>query len=83
MLETAIPVVVKCDALLIIGTSLQVYPAAGLSQYCKPDCRIYYVDPKPQVNFELSGSDNLTVLKGPATQQVPLLVKELISKRAQ
>ena len=78
MLEKAIPHVTDSEVLIIIGTSLQVYPAAGLSQFCGPGCSIYYIDPKPQVNFELSRSKNLQVLAGPATVQVPKLVSKLI-----
>lgn len=37
----------KADIMIIIGTSLQVYPAAGLSQYAPPNCMIYLVDPEP------------------------------------
>ena len=33
--------------MLIVGTSLQVYPAAGLVQYAKPGIPIYLIDPKP------------------------------------
>src|SRR5574344_446117 len=35
------------DILIVIGTSLVVYPAAGLVNYTKPGCKIYIVDPKP------------------------------------
>jgi NAD-dependent protein deacetylases, SIR2 family len=37
----------KADILVIIGTSLVVYPAAGLINYAKPGCKIYIIDPKP------------------------------------
>ncbi len=77
MLEEAVPVISDADILIIIGTSLQVYPAASLSQYCLPGCNIYYIDPNPQVNFELSQSRNLTVMAGPATVKVPELVERL------
>ena len=80
MLEEAVPVISETDILIIIGTSLQVYPAAGLSQNCLPGCHIYYVDPKPQVNFELSQSRNLTVMEGPATIKVPELVELLLGE---
>ncbi|MBI1185316.1 NAD-dependent deacylase [bacterium] len=48
MLQQAALQVSTADALLIIGTSLQVYPAAGLVQYCRPACQIAVVDPKVQ-----------------------------------
>ena len=42
----AIDAVEAADILLIVGTSLQVYPAAGLYRYAGPDAPIYIIDPK-------------------------------------
>ena len=42
----AIDAVEAADILLIVGTSLQVYPAAGLYRYAKVDTPIYIIDPK-------------------------------------
>lgn len=42
----AIDAVEAADILLIVGTSLQVYPAAGLYRYAKSDTPIYIIDPK-------------------------------------
>lgn len=44
-METAIGLVEKADIVLIVGTSLQVYPAASLYRYARPDAPIYIVDP--------------------------------------
>lgn len=44
-LEKAIDIVAKADILLIVGTSLQVYPAAGLYRYARFDTPIYVIDP--------------------------------------
>lgn len=44
-IEKAIDLVEKADIVLIIGTSLQVYPAAGLYRYAAPGVPIYIVDP--------------------------------------
>lgn len=46
-IETAIDLVSKADILLIVGSSLQVYPAAGLYRYAPHGCPIYVIDPKP------------------------------------
>lgn len=46
-MERAIDLVSRADVLLIIGTSLQVYPAAGLYRYASADTPIYIVDPAP------------------------------------
>ncbi|MBO8449246.1 MAG: NAD-dependent deacylase [Bacteroidetes bacterium] len=45
-IEAAIDAVEKASILLIVGTSLQVYPAAGLYRYAGPDTPIYIIDPK-------------------------------------
>lgn len=45
-IEKAIDAVEAADILLIVGTSLQVYPAAGLYRYASMDTPIYIIDPK-------------------------------------
>lgn len=44
-MERAIDIVSEADIVLIVGTSLQVYPAAGLYRYARPDAPIYIIDP--------------------------------------
>ena len=46
MIEPAIEEVMKADILVVIGTSLNVYPAAGLLNYANAHCKIYLIDPK-------------------------------------
>ncbi|APD05707.1 NAD-dependent protein deacylase [Flavobacteriaceae bacterium UJ101] len=46
LIPKAIQLVEQADIVLIIGTSLQVYPAASLMHYAKPTIPIYYIDPK-------------------------------------
>ncbi len=69
MLERAIEEVAQCDAIIIIGTSMQVYPAASLTSYAPPNIPICYVDPNPNINYELSRSSRLHVFRGPATSE--------------
>ncbi len=45
-IEAAIDAVERADIMLIVGTSLQVYPAAGLYRYAKNNTPIYIIDPK-------------------------------------
>lgn len=47
MLNPAAREVEKADIFVIIGTSLNVYPAAGLVQYAPADCPVYLIDPNP------------------------------------
>jgi len=46
-IETAIDYCQKADLFIVIGTSLNVYPAAGLTQYVPSGAPIYLIDPKP------------------------------------
>ena len=44
-MEKAVEVVSQADIILIVGTSMQVYPAAGLYRYASYDAPIYIIDP--------------------------------------
>ncbi|GGI57890.1 SIR2 family NAD-dependent protein deacylase [Winogradskyella haliclonae] len=63
MIEEAITICETADVLIIIGTSMQVYPAASLMNFVKSTIPIYYIDPKPA---EISNS-KVTVIPEPAT----------------
>lgn len=47
MLEDAVREVLQADILLVVGTSMAVYPAASLTQYAPVGCPVYLVDPNP------------------------------------
>lgn len=44
-IERAVELVAAADIVLIVGTSLQVYPAAGLYRYARPEAPVYLIDP--------------------------------------
>lgn len=46
-IETAIDYVERADVFVIIGTSMNVYPAAGLLSYVPREAEVYLIDPKP------------------------------------
>lgn len=46
-IERAARICAQADLFIIIGTSLNVYPAAGLTQFVPQDAPIYLIDPKP------------------------------------
>ena len=46
MIEEAIPLMQQADIIVIIGTSLNVYPAAGLVDYARSGTPVYLIDPK-------------------------------------
>lgn len=48
MLDRAAAICSQADHLIIVGTSLQVYPAASLHHYAPRGCQLYYVDPRPE-----------------------------------
>lgn len=47
LIAKAAELVSNCDLCIVIGTSLQVYPAAGLMHYAPADAQLIYIDPKP------------------------------------
>lgn len=54
MIEPAAEIVSECDILLVIGTSMVVYPAAGLVNYIKDGVPVFLVDPNPiHVSYRL------------------------------
>lgn len=75
-IETAMKICYAADILVIIGTSMQVYPAASLIDYVQPDTSIYYIDPKPAI----SNDGKITVIAKSATEGMKDLV-ELIKQK--
>ncbi|TBN06317.1 NAD-dependent deacylase [Hyunsoonleella flava] len=49
LIEKAAQICETADVLLIVGTSMQVYPAAGLMNYAPSNAPIYFIDPKPNI----------------------------------
>jgi NAD-dependent deacetylase len=80
MLEYAAFEVSQADIVLIIGTSMQVYPAAGLIGYAKAGTPVYYVDPKPALNYELRFQSRLHTISEIASTGVRKVVDELMRK---
>lgn len=81
MLETAIEITEKADILIIIGTSLNVYPAASLVHYVRPNVPIYIVDPAvgdTNAAFKAPLIPNpITYIGKRAADGVPELVEQL------
>ena len=73
MIEKAVEICLTADILLIIGTSMQVYPAASLMHYVDSNTPIYYIDPRPAfVNHP-----NITVIAKTATEGMEELINLL------
>lgn len=71
-IEEAIDLAEVADYFIVIGTSLQVYPAAGIMHYTRPETPVFYIDPKPASVVQLanpleiiplSGSEGMMMLK--------------------
>ncbi len=75
-IETAVKICYAADILIIIGTSMQVYPAASLIDYVQPDTSIFYIDPKPAI----SNDGKVTIISKSATEGMKDLIELLIEK---
>ena len=69
-MEIATKIASKADIFLVIGTSMQVYPAASLIHYVPENCEIYVIDPnlpnaytKSENCFSCSASEGMKLLK--------------------
>jgi len=76
MLDKAIKIVEEADILVIIGTSMKVYPAASLINFIKFETPIYFIDPKPTVSK--NNYKNLTLIKNGAVKGTKELLKKLV-----
>ncbi|MGF0097918.1 SIR2 family NAD-dependent protein deacylase [Prevotella sp. SGI.027] len=74
MISVAAEYAREADIFVIIGTSLNVYPAAGLVQYTKPDCPIYLIDPEA---VQTSGIRHLKHIQKGASEGMKELMKVL------
>lgn len=78
MLEIAAMHCAESEILIVVGSSMQVYPAASLAGYAPKFCDMYYVDPKPAINFELAQRPHLKIIQEKAGVGIPNLVNELL-----
>lgn len=69
-IKEATDIVMTADLLVVVGTALQVYPAASLLLAAPLDCETVYIDPEPVIDDGI----NLTVIKEKATVGLEILV---------
>ena len=74
MIETAIPIVMDADIFVVVGTSLVVYPAAGLVNYARPAIPKFIID--KTIPYTLS-VQQLTSIEKPATAGMQDLIAAL------
>ncbi|NJB86931.1 NAD-dependent deacetylase [Lewinella marina] len=81
MIEPAAREVQSADAVIIVGTSLQVYPAAGLVGVAPEEAPVIYIDPRPAVSYQLRGRRNLHLLEmggGDGMREATRLLQDLL-----
>lgn len=72
--DHALEVVQAADILVIVGTSMQVYPAAGLLHYAQPNIPVYLIDPNDVEIYR----DNIHVIKAGASEGIKILASILV-----
>jgi NAD-dependent deacetylase len=76
MIEIAAKLISDADIVIVIGTSMVVYPAASLVYHTSENCRFYVIN--PDKNAKVTGINNITYINKNAAESVPTLVDELI-----
>lgn len=74
MMDKAETLVADCDLLIVIGTSLNVYPAASLLYSVKPTVPIYVIDPSP---MDISSYKNCVHIQKTASEGLKKLIHDL------
>jgi NAD-dependent deacetylase len=80
-IENAVRVVSRADLIIIVGTSMQVYPAAGLVGYAGDSVPVIYIDPKPSISYELKRRGNIHTIELGGSEGMEVareLVKSLV-----
>jgi NAD-dependent deacetylase len=77
MVETAAEVVSQADILIVVGTSLAVYPAAGLVNYSKSGIPRFIVDPSTPYLHDYEGWEHI---QKTASEGVPVLIQKLLKE---
>lgn len=72
MIEDAVPIVRSADIFAVIGTSLAVYPAAGLVAYADPEIRKFIIDKRLPYTSHIN---NLIPIEKPATEGVKIMME--------
>jgi NAD-dependent deacetylase len=78
LLPMAAQITQQAELLMIIGTSMQVYPAASLIHYADSGIPIFFIDPRPTVSA--NDFNNLKIVAQKAAKGVPTVVADLIDR---
>lgn len=77
-MEESIELALTADIFVVIGTSLQVYPAAGIIDYLPPFMPFYYIDPKPSITSSLARMKKAKIISEKAGIGMEVLMKEIV-----
>jgi NAD-dependent deacetylase len=75
MMDIATIMAEKATVFMVVGTSMAVYPAAGLIHFSPPQIPKYVIDPS---DVNINGIANLTIIREKASVGLPMLVKNLL-----
>ena len=78
MFQKSAEIASTADIIIVIGTSMQVYPAASLVDFAPRNATIYFIDPKPNIQE----SNRLEIIREKAVNGVPQLVETLLQKES-
>lgn len=76
LFQKAAEIAKSADKVIVIGTSMQVYPAASLIDFIPRHAPIYFIDPKPNIGE----SGNLKIIRKTAVEGIPELVENLLKE---
>lgn len=76
MMDVAIKIASEADILIVIGTSLNVYPAANIAYSASTDCKKYLIDPNPPI---IDSKLNFTTIQAGAEEGVEIILKKLLN----
>ena len=77
MMDAAIEIVRSAELLIVVGTSLNVYPAAGLVSIASPECEKYLIDPNAE---EIASTSDLHIINEKAGTGMSRLLKMLLTE---
>lgn len=80
LMQISAELVYDADVVIIVGTSMQVYPAAGLVSYAQREAEIFYIDPNPEDHHELSNLKKLRIIAKNAEEGMGIVYDYLQKK---
>lgn len=82
LIEAAVEIIQSSEIIIVIGTSLQVYPAAGLVSMANQNIPLYYLDPNPNLEQSLWPSKKLVTIKNTAVNGIEILENYLLPHKS-